>query len=115
MAWTETIRPKYERKTERYQSDLTDDEWAVLEPEIPGAPRKWPLREIVNAILYLIRSGCQWRMLPKDFPPKSTVYHWFARWHDDGTWITANHILLMKARETLGREASPSAGAIPSR
>ncbi len=112
MAWTETTRPKYERKTDRYQSDLTDDEWAVLEPEISGAPRKWPLREIVNAILYLIRSGCQWRMLPKDFPPKSTVYHWFARWRDDGTWITANYILLMKAREALGREASPSAGAI---
>lgn len=112
MAWTETTRVKYERKAARYQSDLSDAEWMLVEPHLLGFPRKWPLREILNAILYLLRSGCQWRMLPKDFPPRSTVFHWFARWRDDGTWITLNQVLLMKARETLGRDASPTAGAI---
>lgn len=112
MAWTETTRPKYERKSERYQSDLTDGEWALLSHLFSGFPRKWPLREIVNAILYMLRTGGQWRMLPKDFPPKSTVYHWFAKWRDNGTLLAANHHLLMLARETVGREASPSAGAI---
>ena len=112
MAWTETTRAKYERKTARYQSDLTDAEWAFLEPQISGQPRKWTLRQIVDAILHLLRSGCQWRMLPRDLPPKSTVYHWFARWRDDGTWVVANHMLLMQTRERLGREASPTAGAI---
>ncbi len=112
MAWTETTRPKYERKSERYQSDLTDAEWALLSDLFSGSPRKWPLREIVNAILYMLRSGGQWRMLPKDFPPKSTVYHWFAKWRDDGTLLAANHHLLMLARESVGRGASPTAGAI---
>ncbi len=112
MAWTETTRPKYERKSERYQSDLTDAEWALLSILFSGSPRKWPLREIVNAILYMLRTGGQWRMLPKDFPPKSTVYHWFAKWRDDGTLLAANHHLLMLARESVGREASPTAGAI---
>lgn len=112
MAWTETTRPKYARQTERYQSDLTDEEWALIAPLLRGQPRKWPVREIVNAILYLLRTGCQWRMLPGDFAPKSTVYHWFARWRDDGTWPSINHHLLMAARECCGREASPSAGAI---
>ncbi len=112
MAWTEITRPKYERKSDRYQSDLTDAEWALLEPHLLGQPRKWALRTIMDAILYMMRTGCQWRMLPKDFPPKSTVYHWFARWRDDRIWVTINHILLMQARETQGREASPTAGAI---
>ncbi len=74
MAWTETTRPKYERKSERYQSDLTDAEWALLSGLFSGSPRKWPLREIVNAILYMLRSGGQWRMLPKDFPPKASQH-----------------------------------------
>jgi len=112
MAWTEITRPKYERKTLRYQSDLTDAEWSLLESHLSGQPRKWSLRQLVDAILYLLRTGCQWRMLPSDLPPKSTVYHWFARWRDDGTWVVANHLLLMQAREAVGREASPSAGAI---
>ena len=112
MAWTETTRAKYERKSSRYQSDLTDEEWALLAPYLEAMPRKWTLRELMNAILYLMRTGCQWRMLSKDFPPRSTVYFWFARWRDDRTWITINHLLLMQVRETLGREASPTAGAI---
>ena len=112
MAWTETTRPKYERKSKRYQSDMTDAEWALIEPALRGMPRKWPLREIVNAILYMLRTGCQWRMLPSEFPPKSTTYHWFAKWRDDGTLIALNHRLMMLAREKAGREASPTAGAI---
>lgn len=112
MAWTEITRPKYERKALRYQSDLTDAEWTLIEPHLSGIPRKWTLRQIVDAVLYVLRTGCQWRMLPSDLPPKSTVYHWFARWRDDGTWIAANHMMLMHVRETLGREASPTAGAI---
>ena len=112
MAWTETTRAKYERKTERYPSDLTDGEWALLSQYLVAAPRKWPLREIMNAIFYMMRSGCQWRMLPGEFPPKSTVYHWFSKWRDDGTLAYINHSLLMHVREHCDREASPSAGAI---
>ena len=105
MAWTDITRAKYERRAERYQSDLTDAEWSLIAPHLLGEPRKWTLREIVDAILYLVRSGCQWRMLPRDLPPRSTVYHWFARWRDDGTWVAVNQALLMLSRETLGREA----------
>lgn len=107
MPWTETTRPKYEREAARYQTDSTDAEWQALAPLLDGTPRKWTLREIVNAIFYLLRTGCQWRLLPSDFPPRSTVYHWFARWRRDGTWEKTNHALLMEVREAAGREASP--------
>ncbi len=107
-----TTGPKSERESDRYQSDLRDDEWALLAGLLSGSPRKWLLHKIVNAILYMLRSDGQWRMLPKDFPPESTVYHCFAKWRGDGTLIAANHYLMMPARETLGREASPTAGAI---
>ena len=98
---------------------MTDAEWAVLEPFLPpashvGRPRKWPLRRIVEAILYLLRGGLPWRMLPPCFPPVSTVRHWFYLWRDNGLWLTINHTLLMAAREADGREASPSAGVIDS-
>lgn len=112
MAWTEITRPKYERKSSRYQSDVTDAEWALISPQLRGLPRKWSLREIINAILYMLRTGAQWRLLPSEFPPKSTVYHWFAKWRDDGTWLSINHNLMMQAREQCDREASPTAGAI---
>ena len=112
MAWTATTRPKYERKSARYQTDVSDAEWALIAPHLSGRPRKWTLRQIFDAILYMLRTGCQWRLLPRDFPPRSTVYHWFARWRGDGTFVATNHALLMKAREALGREASPTAGAI---
>jgi putative transposase len=78
-----------------YPSDLTDAQWTILEPLMPaahtprgGRPREVDLRELVNTILYLNRSGCQWEMLPHDWLPKSTVYDYFARWRDDGTWVT---------------------------
>ncbi len=111
--WTKITRPKYERDLLRYASDLTDGEWKVLEP----CPRKrWDglrttaLREVVNAILYLLRSGCPWRMLPRDFPPRSTVQRYFYLWRDDGTWSEVNRQLLVAAREAEGRAAGPSAG-----
>ena len=100
-------------------SDFTDTEWAILEPFLPppsfvGRPRKWPMRRIVEAILYLLRGGLPWRMLPPGFPPVSTVRRWFYLWRDNGLWQSINHYLLMASREAHGREASPSAGVIDS-
>lgn len=117
--WTDTTRAKHARKGLRYSSDLTDAEWSVLEGGLPGPkrlgrPRKWSLREIVNAQLYILRSGQPWRMLPKDFPPLSTVQRYFYAWRGTGLWNTINHLLLMAVREAIGREASPSAGVIDS-
>ena len=117
--WTEITRPKYERKGLRYTSDMTDAEWARLCPHLPaakalGRPRSTDLREAVNAILYQLRSGCPWRMLPEHFPPRTTVQRYFYAWRDSGVWQTANHRLPMAAREAEGREASPSAGVIDS-
>ena len=117
--WTEITRPKYERTGLRYASDLSDAEWRVIERHMPapnalGRPRTTDLREVVNAILYVLRSGCPWRLLPKDFPPRSTVQRYFAAWRDDELWARINHHLLMAAREAEGREASPSAGVIDS-
>jgi len=119
MAWTETTRPKYRRDQLRYASDTTDEEWAIIEPHLAteyrrGRPRKTELRTVVNAIFYIAQSGCQWRMLPKDFPPFTTVQSYFYRWRDDRTWQTINHLLVMAAREVSGREASPTAGVIDS-
>ena len=79
-----------------------------------GAPPKWPMRQIVEAMLYLLRGGLPWRMLPPCFPPVSTVRRWFYLWRDNGLWLTMNHVLLMASREMIGREASPSAGVIDS-
>ena len=117
--WTETTRPKYERAGLRYSSDLTAAEWAALEPLLPaakpvGRPRTTDLREVVNGILYMARSGCPWRLLPKDFPPRSTVQRYFYAWRADGTLHRINHELLMRLRCLEGREASPSAGVIDS-
>lgn len=119
MAWTEITRPKYRRDGLRYASDTTDGEWAVIEPHLPparrrGRPREVSLRSVVNAIFYIAQSCCQWRMLPKEFPPFTTVQYYFYRWRDDGTWLKINHALVMRARELEGREASPSAGVIDS-
>ena len=112
MPWTETIRPDYDRRELRYASDLRDHEWTVIAPFMPepnriGRPRKTVLREVVNAIFYIAATGCQWRMLPKDFPPYSTVQGYFYRWRDDGTWPMMNHHLVMAERERQGREALP--------
>ncbi len=119
MPWTETTRPHYERRCPRYASDLTDAEWALIEPLMPapnriGRPRKTDLREVVNALLYMASSGGAWRLLPKDFPPFSTVQKYFWRWRDEGLLRTINNELVMAAREWEGREPSPSAGVIDS-
>ena len=119
MAWTDITREQHKREGLRYPSDLTDAEWALIAPLLPparpgGRPRTTDLREVVNAILYLASSGCQWRMLPKDFPPLSTVQGYFYAWRDMGLWQSINHLLVMTARELEGREASPSAGIIDS-
>ncbi len=117
--WTETTREKYERGNSRYASDLADGEWELIEPFLPlagsiGRPRTTDLREVVNALLYMAATGCQWRMLPKEFPPYSTIQGYFYSWRDEGRWATINHHLVMTAREAQGREASPSAGVIDS-
>jgi len=119
MAWTEITRPHYERDGLRYASDLKDVEWALIEPFMPppspiGRPRETELRSVVNAIMYLVSTGCQWRQLPKDFPPYSTVQGYFYGWSRDGTFAAINHTLVMASREQAGREASPSAGVIDS-
>ncbi len=117
--WTDIARRQHSRAGLRYPSDLRDAEWVVLEPLLPpakagGRPRSTDLREVMNAILYLATGGCQWRMLPKDFPPLSTVQRYFYAWRDSGLWQAINHLLVMAAREIAGREASPSAGVIDS-
>ena len=119
MSWTEITRRQYRREGLRYASDLTDKEWQLIAPHLPpakllGRPRETDLREAVNAMLYVLTTGCQWRFLPTDFPPYTTVQRFFYGWRDDGTWRCINHHLLLAAREAMGREASPSAGVIDS-
>ena len=119
MPWTETARREYRRDCPRYSSDLTDREWALIEPFMPlpcriGRPRKTDLREIVNAVLYMASTGCQWRQLPKDVPPVSTVQRYFYQWRDSRLWQTIRFYLAVQAREREGREAQPSAGVIDS-
>jgi len=101
-----------------YPSDLTDEQWAIIEPLIPahkvGRPRTNDMREVLNAIFYVNRSGCQWDMLPHDLPPKSTVYNHFAQWRDDGTWERIMDALRRRVRAAVGKQPSPSAGSIDS-
>ena len=103
----------------RYPSDLSDKEWAILEPLIPapksgGRPAKHSRREIVNAIRYVLRNGGSWRSLPHDFPPYTTVYDYFRAWRDNGLWEQVNQVLRERLRVSLGREATPSAASIDS-
>jgi putative transposase len=117
--WTDITRKQHSRCDLRYPSDLRDGEWALIEPMFPpakagGRPRATDLREVLNAIFYLATGGCQWRMLPKCFPPLSTVQRYFYAWRNSGLLATINHLLVMTARQQVGREASPSAGVIDS-
>ena len=119
MVWTDTARRQHMRKGSRYPNDLRDGEWALIEPMFPaarsgGRPRTTCLRAVMDAILYIGSSGCAWRMLPKCFPPISTVRGYFYAWRDSGLLTTINHLLAMTAREQAGREASPTAGVIDS-
>lgn len=107
------------RALQRYPSDLTDQEWAILEPLLPpakpgGHPRTTDLREVVNAISYVNRTGCQWRALPKDFPPWPTVWTYFRQWRNDGTWQRIHSALREQVRISGGREPTPSAAIIDS-
>jgi putative transposase len=104
---------------QRYPTDLSEAEWTILAPLIPtakpgGRPRTTDMREVVNAILYSLRSGCQWRMLPKEFPPHQTVYHYFRTWRRAGVWERIHDTLRGDLREASGRTREPSAGIIDS-
>ena len=120
--WTAATRGRMaeiERKTKRYPTDLTDEEWATIEPFLPppartGRQRGVDLREVLNAIRYVARTGCGWRMLPKDFPPWQTVYWWFRRFVRQLLFRTIHDIALMMDRERAGREASPTGGVLDS-
>lgn len=105
--------------TQGYASDLTDEEWAVIAPLLPpgkpgGRPRRIERRAILNGIFYLLKTGCQWRMLPKEYPNWKTVYDCFRTWQRDGTWQRLNDALREQVRRAQGREATPSAGSIDS-
>ena len=104
---------------QRYATDLTDAEWKLLEPLIPRAAKKgrreeYSKRDIINGIRYLLRTGCAWRLLPRDFPPWATVYHYFRRWKNNGTWERVHGELRGRLRRRAGREPQPSAAIIDS-
>jgi len=119
MPWDDTARRDHARRALCYASDLTEREWSLIAPFLPpprrqGRPRTADLREVMNAILYMASAGCQWRMLPKDLPPPSTVQRYFYDWRDSGLLRTISNHLVMAGRELEGREASPTAGVIDS-
>jgi putative transposase len=104
---------------EPYPTDLSNAEWACLEPRLPvpkptGRPRSHSPREILNAIFYVLRSGCPWRLLPHDFPPWKTVFHYFRAWRIDGTWEQMNRAIRERLRVRLKRNPEPSAGIVDS-
>ncbi len=120
--WTEDSRSrqaKIAKKTKRYPSDLTDEEWSGIEPFLPktaavGSPRRVDLREVLNAIRYLVRSGCEWRMLPMHFPPWQTVYWWFRRLARRLMFRTIHDVAMMMDRAQSGRSTEPTAAVIDS-
>jgi transposase len=117
--WTPENRGRYDRSALRYPSDVTDAEWAVIGPLIPrakpgGNKRTVDVRVVVNGLLYILSSGCQWAALPKDLPPRSTVNDYFRRWDEDGTLAHIHHALYVQCRELAGRHASPTAAIIDS-
>ena len=117
--WTAENRRHYERRGLRYPSDLTDAEWALAAPLIPpakrgGRERRVDVREVLNAVFYVLSTGCQWRALPKDLPPRSTVHEYLKLWEWSGTLARLQHALFVQARELAEREASPSAAIVDS-
>jgi transposase len=117
--WTKKNRARYDRSKLRYPSDLTDDEWKLVEPLIPpgkrgGGKRTVVMREVVNGLMYILSTGCQWRAIPKDLPPKSSVYDYFDLWTYDGTLDRIHHALYEQCRQQDQREASPTAAIIDS-
>ena len=119
MAWTAEHRRAADRRGLRYPSDLTDAEWALVAPLIRpakrgGRRRSVDVREVLNAVFYVLSTGCQWSALPKDLPPKSTVWDYFSRWEWEGTIERIHHTLYVAVREQSGREASPTTAIIDS-
>jgi transposase len=119
MAWTVEHRRAADRRGLRYPSDMTDDEWALVAPLIRpakrgGRPRTVDVREVLNGVFYVLSTGCQWQALPKDLPPKSTVWDYFSLWEWDGTIERLHHALYVAVREQAGREASPTTAIIDS-
>src|ERR1700741_3328730 len=117
--WTNENRARYDRSHLRYPSDLTDDEWKLVGPLIPpgkrgGDKRTVNLREIVNGLMYILSTGCQWRAIPKDLPARSTLYDYFDLWSWDGTLERIHHALYVECREQEERETSPTAAIIDS-
>lgn len=117
MVWTPFTRQEHARDRKGYASDMTDAEWERIQPYMPppaktGRPRTTCLRAVVNAIFYLLQSGCQWDMLPKDFPPWQTVYRYFRAWAENGTWDRIHDALYCAVRDLEGREASPTLAMI---
>src|ERR1700760_4718302 len=114
--WTQENRPRYKRDHLRYPSDLTDEEWAVVAPLIPpprpgGGKRRTDMRAVVNGLMYILSTGCQWRYLPKDFPPRSTVYNYFVWWQWDHVLDRIHHAVYVDCRERAEREASPTSSS----
>ena len=108
--WTTENRPRYDRDRLRYPSDLTDEEWSLVEPLIPpakrgGRKREVVVREVVNGVMYVLSTGCQWRYIPKDLPPRSTLHDYLTRWNYDGTIEKIHYALYVQCREAIGREA----------
>jgi len=117
--WTSQNRGRYDRSKLRYPSDLTDDEWALVRPLIPpgktgGGKRRVIIREVVNGLMYVLSTGCQWRAIPKDLPPKSSVHDYFDLWTYDGTLERIHQALYQQCREQAQRKASPTAAIIDS-
>src|SRR6201988_4905624 len=117
--WRNGTRSLNDRSKLGYPSDLTDEEWALIEPLIPpakrgGGKRTVIMREVVNGVMYVLSTGCQWRAIPKDLPPRSTVHGYFDLWNWDGTLDRIHHALYVECRERAGREASPTAAIIDS-
>lgn len=119
MAWAEATRNDYARPNDSYASSVTEREWTLILPLLPGAkpggrPRRTCLRRVMDAIFYLLQTGCQWRMPPRDFPPRSTVYGYFRRWREDGAWAQVHDALYRRCRDLEGREESPTSAIIDS-
>jgi transposase len=117
--WTTETRARHDRDKLRYPSDLTDDEWALVELLIPpakrgGRKRTKDERDLVNGIMYVLSTSCQWRYVPKDLPPRSTLHDYLGLWNYDGTLEKIHHTLYVKCREQASREASPTACVIDS-
>ena len=115
--WTKENRRRYDRSHLRHEHDLTDEEWAEISPEIPpakpgGNKRTVDLREVLNGVMYILGTGCQWRAIPKDLPPRGTIHDYLDRWSHDGTLERIHHRLYVKCREQAGREATPTAAVI---